>query len=220
MPGLRTAAQIREQALRRADMATSSFVTAAEVDQYVLDSAGELVDLILENCDVEHFAVLSSPIATIAGTPEYALPSDFYRLLGVDLSYQGDLHPLRRLTFRERRFSPSDRDWGHPSGVRYSLLNREIAFNPVPKSEHTFFVWYVPLPVSITNMAANPFQSFTGWDEYIIVDVAAKCLEKEESDSTALRARKLALAERIATAARKIDSSDMDTIADTQAGIY
>lgn len=53
-----------------------------------------------------------------------------------------------------------------------------------------------------------------GWEEYIVVDCAAKALEKEESDPSAMFARKAALIQRIQSAAANRDAGEPARVVD------
>jgi uncharacterized protein YdcH (DUF465 family) len=56
----------------------------------------------------------------------------------------------------------------------------------------------------------------SGWTEYIIVDAAIKALHKEESDTTALMAQKMALKQRIEETAMNRDAGQPDAISNTR----
>lgn len=226
MPGLVTLANLRSRVRQAADMENTNFVSDTEVNQYIQDSAGALIDMVLENADVEWF-IRSVSTSTTPGTsiykiggslidgtnPDAAMPS-VYRILGVDLFWDGKLQPIRRYAFRNRNQYIQITGWLRPQTVAYNLAGRDhngdlqIQFIPTPQGIHQFTVYYIPIPYAISDTDPVLFQGLTGWDEWIVVDAAMKCLEKEESDVSALAARKGELRDRIRSAARAIDSAE------------
>ena len=80
-------------------------------------------------------------------------------------------------------------------------------------SQQYFRLWYVPLaPQLLQDTDMLPF-SFSGWYEYIIVDAAAKALEKKQfyDQAQALMNRKEALMVRIETTAANRDVGQPNT---------
>jgi hypothetical protein len=71
------------------------------------------------------------------------------------------------------------------------------------------------LPTYLTS-DSDLFDGYSGWEEYVIVDAAIKCLEKEESNTAALMNRKAYLIKRIEEAAGNRDAAFSPRIADTR----
>lgn len=221
MPGSRTLAQLVTQVRRRADMENTTFVTDSEIEQYIHDSYGELYDLIIESAGEEHF-ITSTTFSTIADTASYALSDqlgqegpfevpplalEIYKTLGVDVLFNGEWLSLAPHRLGERNIR-GDVGWAAIDDVVYRVYTnlsenplRQIEFSPTPTSVYSVRFRYIPIPSDLsgdgTSGGDQTFQSFTGWDEFIVCDAAAKCLEKEESDSRHLLARKMAAGERI-----------------------
>ncbi len=78
-----TLAQLRTRAKRLADMENSGFVADAEWLDYINEGLSELHDILVMASD-EYF-LSSTTINIVSGTSAYALPSDFYKVRGVDL---------------------------------------------------------------------------------------------------------------------------------------
>jgi hypothetical protein len=72
--------------------------------------------------------------------------------------------------------------------IRYILKGAKIIFTPVPTTTDTVIMYYVPSPAEIT--AGSSIECFSGFDEYIILDVAIKMKQKEESDVSVLAMEK------------------------------
>jgi uncharacterized protein YdcH (DUF465 family) len=59
-----------------------------------------------------------------------------------------------------------------------------------------------------------------GYEEYVVVDAAIKCLQKEESDVQMLMVQKQQLKERIENAASNRDQGEPTAITDSRAGTF
>lgn len=74
-------------------------------------------------------------------------------------------------------------------------------------------------PLPPTNLKGGVVQvdadDYNGWIEYVIVDAAIKCLQKEESDTTALERAKSFQLQRIENAAQNRDVGEPERISDT-----
>lgn len=232
MPGLVTLADIRTKALQRADMENTSFIDTAadgELDTYIQDSIGELYDLVIENGGHELFVEVAT-ITTVAGTAEYAPEVDvdesaIYKILDVTVSWSGVERRIRKVPWHER-FShlPRASGWSNFTQIRYAETglndtgNRQLTFFPTPQGVYNLNVYYLPIPEAL--IGGDPespisFQGYSGWEEYVVVDVAMKMLEKEESNTQHLQLRKLQLIERIRHQAQHMNHGDGDTIRDT-----
>lgn len=82
---------------------------------------------------------------------------------------------------------------GHPSKYRIRRTGDELEFNffPNPTTGLTFVVTYLPHPLRLSTDANLNEDEFTdsvtypmGWEERIVLGMARRALEKEESDST------------------------------------
>jgi hypothetical protein len=86
--------------------------------------------------------------------------------------------------------------------------------NPLPQANQTIRVWYVP---EMTTLAvdADEVKGVSGWTEYIIIDAAIKCMQKEESDVSVLMAQKAAMLKRIDGAAANRDAGEPQTVCES-----
>ena len=66
----------------------------------------------------------------------------------------------------------------------------------------------------------NIFQTYSGWDEYVIVDAAIKMMQKEESDTSVLEREKAFQLKRVQRACNNRDAANPHTITDVQASRY
>src|SRR5437868_757552 len=95
---------MRIQAQQRADLENSGAISTPEWNQYLSQSYKELYDLLVAAYGNDYY--VAAPYAlTITGEQFYDLPSNFYKLLGVDLQYSAaptGWITLKRFEFIER----------------------------------------------------------------------------------------------------------------------
>jgi hypothetical protein len=214
-----TLLQLRTAVRERADQVNSTFISDSELTSYIQQSSFELYDVLVQKYGDAYF--VKNPPATITtdGTNEvFALPTDLYKLLGVDLQTSGA--PNGWLTLRPFNMAERNRYWrpnaapivGFTS-LRYRLAGSNLWLTPLPAASQTLRVWYVPRLTTYTG-DSDTLDGISGWTEYVIVDAAIKCMVKEESDPSALMAQKAALLKRIEEAAGNRDEGAPPTVSD------
>lgn len=207
-----TLGQLMTAVRQRADMTIASyapaltgdgfFVTEPELISYINQSYFELYDLIVAAFGNNYYVQTPYTFTTDGTNAMYALPSDFYKLLGVDLSLAGGTPgswlTVRGFEFNDRnRYSvPNFQAFYGVTNLRFRLNGSNLWLTPTPASGQVMQIWYIP---KMTTLAAlsDMADGISGWTEYIITDAAIKCLQKEESDTTVLMAQKQALMLRI-----------------------
>lgn len=210
-----TLSQLMTRVRERADMVNSKFISDDELKRYISASYAELYDLVVGAYE-DHY--LSDPVSfTISsGANTYDLDANFYKLVGVDYSLNGEWVEIRPFNFNERnRKSYNVRyDNYHPS-IRYRLTGSKLRFVPTDEAAGTYRYWYIPLASTLT-ADADTIDGFNGWEEYVVIDAAIKCLTKEESDVTVLMVEKNAMKERILSASHNRDSGDTQRVTDVR----
>jgi len=210
-----TLSSMRSQTRQRADMVNSTFCTDSEINQYLNNSLAELYDILIEKFENDYF-LSSSSITIVADTNNYSLPADFYKVVGVDIVISANQ------TITLTRYNFSDRNLNNRNlyvynrdayTLRYRIQGSKIYFSPTPSSAYTGTLWYIPAFTDISTDAGT-FDGVSGWEEYAIVDAAIKCLQKEESDVSALMSQKDKLLRRIESAAENRDAGNPATITD------
>lgn len=204
MPAPVTLANLRLRTLRRADMLTpagtpTNFIDSTangELDTYIRESGREFYDLLVKNWGEDYFAT-SANLTTTAGVENVALPNDFYKLLAVDYYPAGATTPMhmRRFNWNERATTGPGMGYGWVrEQPAYRLRMNNLWLHPTPDGVYNLTVHYVP----ITGDAWDPIEGVNGWEDYIVCAAAIKCLAKEESDTSELRAELARHAQRIA----------------------
>lgn len=210
-----TLATIRTESRQRADMENSEFITDSELNTFINQSYAELYDLLVSR--FEDYYTTSTTFTLSAGSNTYALPSDFYKLRGLDYASSGTNYiPVYKYNFsdRNRRNRSVNRLIGRQFDIRYRILGNTLTMTPEDGAAGNYRLWYTP---RITRLSSDSdtLDSVNGWHEYVVVDAARKMLLKEESSTTALDREKQALIERIEAMAANRDDQP-ETITDTQ----
>ena len=177
-----TLLQLRTLAQQESDNVNQTFISNAEWNTYINQSYLELYGLIVNAFGNDYFT--QSPATgyqfTTTGTTQFfALPTDFFKLLGCDVqtTATGQWIPVRPFTFAERN------DLQNVNGN-------------IPAAGQVMRLFYVPRATQMT-LDADTIDGVNGWEEYIIIDAAMKAMAKEESDVSVLVLRKQAIIDRL-----------------------
>lgn len=194
-----TLLQLRDRCKQESDNVGQSYVSDAEWNNYINGSYAELYGLIVEAFGNDYFVQSPASGYTFVtdGTNNFfALPADFFKLLGVDLRVQAPNYwvSLKPFAFAERN--------------RFSLFN-----SSVPMAGQTVRLLYVPR-VATLSLDADSVDGVNGWEEYIVADACIKALAKEESDVSVFAARKQALVARINAETENRDAGSPARIVD------
>lgn len=188
-----TIATLRTMALQKADMENSSFVGTDELNRVLQDGYAELYDLLTaKNQDY----YLGDPTSfTLTSSNKYALPADFYKVVGVDISENGKWYELDPFNFNERNHSSLRGPYLHRRR-RYRVMGTNLHITPDDDYAGSYRIWYYPTcPVLVTVGSLDVHAE--NWREYIVLTAAIYCLTKEESDSSALELKRQALRKHI-----------------------
>jgi len=193
MASAATLSDLRARALDYADMTGSNFPVEARVNDYINSAASEMYD-ILVNAYEDYFLSTQS-ITLVAGTENYALPSDFYKAKRVYYLSGG------------RRFSI------HP----FNLETLDGA-KTSPLTSGSAELWYVP-EMSLMTSDSDTISSIIppmikGWPDYKAISAAIRLLIREESDPTGLMQEKLLMQQRLISLAEPRDAGIPDAIQD------
>ncbi len=221
-----TLGEIRTQARQRSDMEHSLYVSDSEANSYINASLKELHDLLIKAYNEEYVMEVVT-FASVAGQIAYDLPDGvnysgapkFYKLRGVDVSVgtQGNAAyaVVKRFNFNRRNEDINNVAWsllGIPF-LEYRLVGATLRFNRTPDANTNFRAWYYPVCQQLVN-DSDAYDDINGWAEYVVVDVAIKMLQKEESDVSVLMAQKEALKKRIEGMAENRDANEPESVSD------
>lgn len=182
-----TLTQLKQRCRERADVVNSSFITDAELLSHINSSYAELYDILVSS--YQDYYVSSSTASVTTGNT-IALPTDFYKMIGLDVSSDGvSYYTVKKFNFNQRNSSSND-------GVRYRVAGSNILLEPSDSAVGTYKIWYIPVYTPLAS-SSDVVNGIMGWDEYIVIDVAIKILQKEESSTSSLEKAKDAIKARI-----------------------
>lgn len=219
-----TLAELRTASRQRADMVNSTFVSDSELNSYINQSIFELYDLLIQKYGNDYFVANPHTITTDGTSDSYSLPSDFYKLLGVDLALSNSSDSfvsIKPFNFAERNryAAPNFQSFYGITNLRYRLRGSKIWFTPIAEANQTIRIWYIPTFTTLSSDSST-FDGVSGWTEYVITDAAIKCMQKEESDVTVLAMQKAAIIQRIEAAAENRDAGFPKTVSDVSYSQY
>jgi hypothetical protein len=228
LTGQMSLGQVRLLAQQRADRVNSNFVTKEEWNSYINQSYTELYDLLVTLYE-DYYVAAPLTFITDGSTNQYTLPNGsnfngapaFYKLLGADcgLGANGNawvtLHKFDFISRNRYVFPNVTSTFLGVFNLRYRVVGNTLFFIPTPSANQYIRLWYIPR-VNTLLKDSDMLDSVSGWIEYVIVDAAIKCLQKEESDVTILMAQKQMLIDRIQSSAMNRDAGQPDTISDVR----
>lgn len=178
-----TLLEIRTMAFQRANMEYDAgvqdedrFVTNAEIDREINKGYKELYGYL-----IRHGMHRAETVYSIAadGSASYALPADLFAILTVHRIQDGIGCLMHRHDVRQRPRT----DLGGAPASTYRVVGSTMVFDPVPSSGD-YEVRYVPVPGTLS-ADSDTMDSVLGWEEYVVLYVAVKLLQKEGSHNAA-----------------------------------
>lgn len=216
------------------------FINDPEALGMVDRSATALYDLLLKARGEEYYlSETTITVSPLAPSPTiYALPADFYQLLNVHVQATGFVGFLTLDPFMERDVAAlktqSIIGTYFPQMTRYRLRGVQgapgtppgnppvalIEFLPAPKVIFPAFVRYVPTCIRATvGTLTSPdvqYDGINGWEEFIIWDVAAKMVIKEERDPGPYLMQLAMVEKRIEKLAGASNAGEPERVVDTR----
>lgn len=188
-----TLTQLRARARELADMVNSQFITdtADSLDQWINEGAQKLHDLYVQAYG-EDYVEKSAALTTVANQTDYALPADFYKLLGIELPIAGKMRKLTLYNRAERNgISDQVSLYSQLQLPRYKLSMGVVRLLPAPGSVLVGKIWYSPLlqvtkaDTSVINLLVDGTDTINfpnGAERYVIMYAARKAKLKQEDD--------------------------------------
>ena len=178
-----TLAQLRARARERADMTTSLFISDATFNTWVNESIARLHEKMVDAMG-EEYVENQVALNTIAGTSDYALPADFFKLYGVEMTVNGLIRTLKPFV-RGVRNSLNNALPAWYSYPRYMIVGSNIRILPsvTALSGKMYYAPTAPVLVADGDTLSVP----NGWERSVVVETAIQALMKEESDTSQLR---------------------------------
>ena len=205
-----TAGDLLDRAYYRADM-SEGFIERDQARRDLGDAIAELHQLLINS--FEDYDIHQNEITLVASTESYDLPSDFLRLRKAFKKTGSDRIEVRKFSLDELG-DDSITFTSTGNLFRYRLLGDKIWISPTPGASGTLELWYSKHPVRPTDdQEIVNFSAPSGWEDFLVYDVASKMLMREESDPTAMVTEKEKARQRITVQVGQRDD-DADVIVD------
>lgn len=214
-----TVASLILRAQQRADMENSKHVSDAEWLTYIDIGYKALYDVLVSK--FEDYYTTTTTFTVASGDSTAPLPTDFYKMRGLDRADGGsDYYSLRPFNFENRnRKGFYQRYRGIEPSVQYRIMSGSLIFEPTDQAAGNYKLWYIPAATSITS-TAQTIDGVNGWEEFIVITAAMKALIKEESDVSVLAAEQNDIRARIEHMAQSRDAGQTERISDVSHNGY
>lgn len=193
-----TVQNMLDRATKYADMVHSDFYSTQEKVDLLNGIYPELYDMLV-SADENYYVAPYYTFAVSNATQAYALPADFYKIIGVDFNIGGLWVTL----------------------YNYNEGDRNRFFNPANLPTGSVRVRYIPAPPTFSSDAlTTTVDGVSGWDEYVVVSLAIAMLGAEESSTTVLERRLAKLEKRIEIMSKNRDEGLPGTVTDVTNATY
>lgn len=229
MPRLVTKSELITRAQQRSDLETSggdSIVSIEEWRDLADEAVAELYDHLVDAFGPARYSRTGN-INTVAGTSDYDLATDFYRLVAPPICHTAgtgsgvvNLRPFQpeawaRLveegtaTPRVYQLHGAQHTLGAPAQIR--LL-------PIPDKAYLVQVMYLPVCAGYWHGAEQPdeytYDGIDGWEEIAVLWMAIRAVAKEERDTSLLERERDRMIARIQRQAGQVDLAQPQQIVD------
>lgn len=157
--------------------------SATSLDAFINEGVQRLHEKLVEAYG-EEYKSSTSTISADGTSTDYNLPSDFFKLFGVDMPVGSVTRALRPYMRAERNaYRYHGPTWR--TVPKYLVTGSQIRFLPIPPA-CTITLFYAPTATALVN-ASDTVDFPNGWERYVVLYAAIQALIKEESDVRDLR---------------------------------
>lgn len=183
MSRTRTLTQMIADVRQRTNLETSTFVTDAEITEYLNQELAELWARIAQGSGAPHYRA-AYPYSVTTSQTLYPLPADFWRVQGVEATISGT-------TYRMRAFGPAERaalvnsaasQYPWFDTTKYRIQADNIEFQPVTQA-FSATLFYTPSQPRLVNVG-DTFDGYNGYEMAAIYGACATCQAKEDTDTS------------------------------------
>lgn len=228
-----TLSELRTLVTQRADLALNDqFITTAEVNGLINRAISKLWDLALENPGQMFIPPQDFSFTAPTTAPNVYSLAGAYKVTGVELwaDAQGSMRvPLQPAMPDEVPGLMSTSNIASTLfGGRYrvsgglgltSTSGLVLMLYPPAQANQTVVVHYVP-PAPILVNDSTPVTFPNGWEDYVVIDAAIKCIAKEEGDTRELQRQRDELGEAIKSASSSLDRGEPERVQDVVTSGY
>lgn len=228
-----TLTELRTLVIQCADLSlTDQFITTAELNGHINRSISRLYDLATEN-DAQLF-IAPEQIQFSAPTTApniYALTSA-YKIVGVELWTDAvgsqRIAILPAMPLEIPALMSTNANANTTFGAKYRVYGglglsstgglRAELYPPPSPTTYVNFKYLPPAPILVDD--STPMRFPNGWEEFVVLDAAIRCIAKEEGDTRELQRQRDELAEEIRNASASLDRGSPDVVQDVAGTSY
>jgi hypothetical protein len=191
------------------------FIRDDELIDNISESAAELYDLLRAQYGQDYYIAQYS-FQTSPGTRDYALPGNCAAFKGLDVVFgQNIVITARPYVWSERNRYKWYPGWIYSQPVFYRMVGNWLRLIPDPNGVYSCILFYVPAAPQLA-APQDTFDAINGWEEYVVLDAAIKCLLKSERFDLADRytARLAEIKQRIRGLAGNRDAENPERVQD------
>lgn len=184
-----TVAQLQEKIRTRMDLpaySSTTFISTDEILDMVKTSA-QMLSGIIDAAWGEHYFTTSTNLSTVANTSTVPLPSNFGNL--IKLAWRKSATEPR--IFLEQAnleaWDPYPSNWTDVT-PKYRVIGESIELFPTPDAVYTLPLYY-STGIFVTQ-TSDTIPIRVGWDEWLVLDVCIKILQKQDLDASQLLAQR------------------------------
>lgn len=210
---------LQSRVLQRANLeGATQFITPAELTDLINGSVAEWCDEVRGTTWNGTYSRSAMTFTTANGQQAYPLPLDFLSLISVDVFITPGSPVVTAVAYQEEqrnlfKNNPVMFGWGFAHPVYYQLQGPNISFIPLPLGTYQIQLNYIPTAPVLSD-PDDMIDSINGWEEFIVLDAAIKCLIKAgESETIQLLTQRLsAQRERIRAMAARRDQQTAEQV--------
>lgn len=171
--------EIRNRIRQRTNKERSQFVTDTEINGLIEEAYAVMYNKLVNTN--ENYFISKSTVALVAGTEDYDLPADFFKLRGVDIARNGFLYPMNQVAWDDRnKYRVTSSYQSTPTD--YMFYGNKIRILPIPNAGYTASIYYIPAPpVYVSDITT--IDGVAGFEKYIVYSVSAMIRAKEEKST-------------------------------------
>lgn len=200
---------------QRTNMETSTFVTDAEITEYLNVELAELWARIAQGSGAPHYRA-AFPYAVVATQNLYPLPGDFWQAQGVEAVIGGVPYSIRSFMPVERAGLTSRDRYPCQATLRYRIQADNIEFQPVTTA-FAATLFYTPSQPRLVN-AGDTFDGYNGYEAAAIYGACATVQEKEDTDASFYSGQRERIYGLIDSLAAQRDASEPERVQDVIGG--
>lgn len=202
-----TVSELADKVRNRGEYKEGGYITDAMLIDFIDSAHTEVYDLLVGKW--EDYYVTVATFSTTADVATYTLPTDFYKLLGLDVKVGDRWRLVRRYNLTQR----NDNQNGLADVLRYRLEGNNIHLIPTSSTVQDLRITYIPR-APILSALDDSVDGVNGWEELVVLLALRRCKVREEASVTAIDTEIARQMQRLESAADARDAGESESLQD------